>query len=1160
MKKLTTSFTNLLVVCLLFWSFLSQAQTPATFNHDITLENTTITVNFTKYSVRGPNFQILEQQAGGNFNNITANYPDVRTYIGTIAGMPGAVAGAVLRDGGRAVQANVVFENGYQWFDQGGAVTDYDADTLVERNFPTFQLRNGGAGTTLYAAEIGVDISNGMINISGGSIDAAVEMAEFSILSANLPFIKDVSAVNQMGRLVIRADLNSDPYDMENLDILGNFPQPVTEDLLCLGSENVGLPSALGGLGNDGASLNNPHPNNGDFGGTARHEVGHNWGMGHQDGGFPEGKTISSGNELGKFSAPAIENMLRVRDENLGILDNLGTFNIPIPPRAADDIYFYEPGTGGNLTMNVLGNDRDVNGSAITILSFDNQTINGATITQNGNQLEIATPATFSVIPDRFSYRIQDADGMTSRAYVHLKADIPNDDIGHWTFEGSQNRVLDSGSKANHGQLYYNANINGNGELVLDGERDFVAVNPEGITTNAITYSAWVFSNQDQINETGIIIGDSYGLYLDENNLLAYKWEDLNYFSNLNLPNNTWTFLSLVVSANEATIYMQPTGQAMQTWVNNMAHIEEDMRFFLYFGSGNAADPDAEPPFLPYFNGRMDDIRIKNGALSAAQINGLTARGFGARNPSPYFTEAIAPGNVNLTWTPSPTATAQNLYFSSNYEEVKNGTAAALQMGITATTNTFALNNLNGSYYWRVESTESTGADPGCIWNFLASNTNHEGTCVGLNTVCNASGEVTGITNNGTDIFSVGTVGALEANFEFVQRNTPACGPPVQCDVPGVKGNRSPGAIAHSNGNIFVASGAVYGLTHGTSSACTSLWTAPYGGATGVTVFNNRLFVSEGDFIEELNPANGDYIDGWAGIGKVERLCPGPNGTIYFTNHQLTETGGVGVLDFGTGDATMLPAPAGTTLIRASGLTTDADGNIIVAERGKRRVLSIDPNTGAMTTLVDGFIDPTDVMYIGTTLYISDRTTGEVKQLESCTEAVCGGADITVTAASTGDQYASNTITTTGNITITTNTTYQAGTSITLNGGFGTALGAEFSALIGDCPAAFEGDMEVTEGAEKEENNAFTPLLPFDVFPNPTTGQLTFSFVLKEAGKVNMQLFDLNGKMVEVLVHDEKMAMGHYQISYRAALEEGMFFVVLQAEGKMEVRKVVVMK
>jgi len=441
---------------------------PATFNHSMTFNGETININFEQFSTRSGSFQVLEQVAGGALSDVTSDYSHIRTYIGSVVEYPGAVACAIYRDGGRAVQANVVFESGYQWFDQGGTVIDFSpVDTLVIPNFPTFGLRSGGAGVQLYSADIGVDVAYSVVVASGGSTAAGIEMAEFSMMVNNIPFIRDASAMNRITRIVIRADQASDPYSGGSTNIGSNAPWstgPITEDLLALASQDIGEPTAIGAFGDPGLSLQ-PAESTGEFGGTMRHEVGHNWGVGHQDGGQPEGKTISSGNELAKFSAPAIENICLLRDAQITLLDNLGTLTAPnFPPRAADDIVIYEPGgSGATLTINVLDNDRDVNGSAVSILSFDTHTQNGLPISQVGDNLSIPYPAVFSSNPDRFRYRIQDATGKTSTAFVNIKAQIPNDDLIYFTFEGNANRAQNSTSVGHSGRLYGNANINSAG-------------------------------------------------------------------------------------------------------------------------------------------------------------------------------------------------------------------------------------------------------------------------------------------------------------------------------------------------------------------------------------------------------------------------------------------------------------------------------------------------------------------------------------------------------------------------------------------------------------------------------------------------------------------------------------------------------------------------
>ncbi len=1177
MKNRSTSNTlwlslKLIGVFLLSYQSLV-AQTPATFNHTMTFNDQTITVNFTKFSVRSAGFQILEQQANGSFTSIPSG--DVRTYIGTVQGIPGTIACAVLRDGGRPVQARVIFEGGYEWVDDGGDVTDFDADTLVTPRFPALEVRAGGAGNTFYSARVGVDASGDMYAAAGNSTAAAVEMAEFAIIGNNLPFIRDASITHQIEKLVIRAHVDADPYPNNSIaNVWANDPTLATGtyDMLCLAGGFMGPASGSGRIGDTAPypfSLNTVEMN-GDFGGITRHEIGHIWDVGHNEGGAPEGKTISTNNELAKFSGPALEKLLRERDRKLAFLEVLPTPTIPLPPRAVDDVVPYEPGTGGNITINVLSNDNDVNNDVISILSFDNQTLNGLTVTQSGNQLLIATPTSFSAATDRFSYRIQDATGRTSTANVHLKANIPNDDLGYWTFEKSQKRAFDSGSRANHGVLLNNASINANGELVLDGNRDYVKALPESVVTNTITYSGWIYREGDQVEATGIMMGNTTdnfeGMVFGFGNELAYRWNPsaFGFDSGLIIPNQTWTFVAVVIEPTQATLYMQPTGMAMQSATNTATHDPVQLREDFNIG----ANPDAAPfdGNNPFFSGRLDDLRIKNRSLTAAEVAVLANRGLGAKDPTPYHGEGRASGTVTLSWNPSAGATQQRLYFSSNYADVKDGTATADQGIMTG--NTFTLNNLNGSYFWRIETTETTGTaattDAGCIWNFTATSTNHSGTCGGILEHCNDSYEVAGIGVVGNDIYSVGTYGTPEANYEYVQRNMPACAIPLQCDAGTDAGNRFPEDITSINGNLIVAMGpaGITALNFSTQSTCNNwLWNFEEF-TTGVAVQGTRLFVAGGVDIREINPTNGAIINTWTNPNNqtISRLTPGANGILYYTISTLTPNGGIGSFNPATGTFSTLPAPAGTTLARATGLTTDADGNILVAERGTGRVLSANTTTGELTILVAGLTDVTDVARIGSTIYISDKGVHKILRLTSCNPTDCP-TDLLVNSTATGNQQASNTIITNGAVNVTGDITYQAGTSITLNPGFTANAGSTFTAKIDVCTNSL-----VAEDLELRQADTSIPisltmrpqLVEPLVFPNPFSQSFSIEYELEVPSEVYIHVFDLRGRLIAESLNNPHQVAGFNTLTIPSAnWIDGMYLVRIQVGDKVWTKRVV---
>ena len=413
-------------------------QTQPSFTHSITLQDETVNVNFTGFSNRGPHFALLRQGSDGVIRPVDA--PPVSTYIGTVEGRPGAIASGIRRADG-TILARVMFEDGEEWIDDGTNVTRR-TDTFTPR-LPTFVVREGGAGSQVFAAQVGIDLASDQVVASGGTAASALEMAEFSMMSMNAIYMRDTAILNQIERVIVRSDATQDPYTPpDSTDAPGTYLATVKdqwENVLPSGNHDLAtvITSNLGGnglanvgvVGGPGYSWNGAL-SNGDFTVVGRHELGHNWNQVHYDGApgdtdaerepfRPEGPTINSGNTLSRFSGPEVEKTLRHRTDHANFLDIIGTPTFPIPPRASNDVVTVAGGVT-SAVIDVLANDHDVNGTAISILSFDDMTRNGLTVSRDGQQLTVDIPAGTTVTDDDFTYRIQDADGMTSRAVVHL--------------------------------------------------------------------------------------------------------------------------------------------------------------------------------------------------------------------------------------------------------------------------------------------------------------------------------------------------------------------------------------------------------------------------------------------------------------------------------------------------------------------------------------------------------------------------------------------------------------------------------------------------------------------------------------------------------------------------------------------------------------------
>jgi hypothetical protein len=93
-----------------------------------------------------------------------------------------------------------------------------------------------------------------------------------------------------------------------------------------------------------------------------------------------------------------------------------------------------------------------------------------------------------------------------------------------------------------------------------------------------------------------------------------------------------------------------------------------------------------------------------------------------------------------------------------------------------------------------------------------------------------------------------------------------------------------------------------------------------------------------------------------------------------------------------------------------------------------------------------------------------------------------------------------------------------------------------------------------TSVAEMELENSL------DNYPNPFNPETNISFSIKEAGHVNIKVFDLIGQQVAELVNEEKEA-GSYQINFNAShLPSGIYIYTINTGNYTQTRKMLLMK
>ena len=79
------------------------------------------------------------------------------------------------------------------------------------------------------------------------------------------------------------------------------------------------------------------------------------------------------------------------------------------------------------------------------------------------------------------------------------------------------------------------------------------------------------------------------------------------------------------------------------------------------------------------------------------------------------------------------------------------------------------------------------------------------------------------------------------------------------------------------------------------------------------------------------------------------------------------------------------------------------------------------------------------------------------------------------------------------------------------------------------------------------------------VFPNPVSSQSTINFSLNKASKVNIEVLDMQGKVLAVLV-DEKLIANNYSYKFNKKLASGVYLLKSSVNGVIHTEKIEVIK
>ena len=173
-----------------------------------------------------------------------------------------------------------------------------------------------------------------------------------------------------------------------------------------------------------------------------------------------------------------------------------------------------------------------------------------------------------------------------------------------------------------------------------------ISVVPWNINTNTVTIAAWVNPSGGQANGnaltfvrngTGVATaGLSYsgGTDINGNHTLGYNWDDesstYNWSSGLTTPQGQWSFVALVVTPTNATIYVVNTNGALSS-----THVYNHRPLAFTAATLIGEDSFDGGTGTRSFNGVIDDVAVFGSALSPSQIMGLYSAASGGATLAP---------------------------------------------------------------------------------------------------------------------------------------------------------------------------------------------------------------------------------------------------------------------------------------------------------------------------------------------------------------------------------------------------------------------------------------------------------------------------------------------------------------------------------------------
>lgn len=421
-------------------SAVAASAPPSVLERTVTRDGRSLKVRLTRVSTRAPGFEVLVQQPSGAL--VAEAAPAERSYLGTVDGVPGASAAAVLRSDGK-VEGLVIFDRGGTWHFVDSTVvgtrglsqpTTYAWPSATDTS-GNVSVVPGQVGAKTYRWSVGYDLANRWFSDAAtinGSVARALDAVELNTVVLQAAYETDARLRPATGRVIIRAAAAVEPYAGYESP-LGDVREEWSTAQADSGVDAVAL--WHGGSGGGGvayvwtiASANGVSANGGT--GTpwvvTRHELGHVWGAHDNHTNGPEGATINSGNQFHRFDGTELSAILRLRNDRLARavspFEVVPAQTVPLPPYAALDLVVHQT-SGTAYRFRPTANDHDANGNALALSGVASRSHLGGRLSRSGDVVTYLPPRVSSRTTDFVRYIVRDSTGRTATGVVLFRVD-----------------------------------------------------------------------------------------------------------------------------------------------------------------------------------------------------------------------------------------------------------------------------------------------------------------------------------------------------------------------------------------------------------------------------------------------------------------------------------------------------------------------------------------------------------------------------------------------------------------------------------------------------------------------------------------------------------------------------------------------------------------